>query len=211
VKALDTVLEVVTTRIPRKFGFDPVRDIQVLSPMHRGDAGVAKINESLQQALNPHGRPLPKKAFRLGDKVMQLRNNYELDVYNGDVGVITFVDEETSELHVQFDDERVVLYTFDDLDDLTLAYAVTVHKSQGSEYPAIVMVLLPQHYLLLQRNLLYTGITRGKKLVVVIGDPKAVSMAIHNNRVTRRNTRLAERLRNAERGTRNAESGPHGM
>ena len=118
---------------------------------------------------NADGEPVPRKAFRLGDKVMQLRNNYELDVYNGDVGVVTLVDEDAKEMQVQFDD-RVVLYGFDDLDDLTLAYAATVHKSQGSEYPAVVLALMPQHYLLLQRNMLYTAITRGEKLVVIVGD-----------------------------------------
>ena len=194
-KALETVLELVTTRIPRKFRLDPKRDIQVLTPMHRTETGVIRLNETLQAALNPDGEPVPRKAFRLGDKVMQLRNNYELDVYNGDVGVVSLVDEEAKEMQVQFDD-RVVLYGFDDLDDLTLAYAATVHKSQGSEYPAVVLALMPQHYLLLQRNMLYTAITRGEKLVVIVGDPKAVAMAVRNNQVTRRHTRLAERLSN---------------
>jgi len=192
-KARDTVLELVATRIPRKFRLDPKRDVQVLTPMHRTETGVIRLNETLQAALNADGRPVPRKAFRLGDKVMQLRNNYELDVYNGDVGVVTLVDDEAKEMQVQFDD-RAVLYGFDDLDDLTLAYAATVHKSQGSEYPAVVLALMPQHYLLLQRNMLYTAITRGEELVVIVGDPKAVSMAVRNNQVTRRHTRLAERL-----------------
>ncbi len=194
-KALEAVLEIVTVRIPRKFGFDPVRDVQVLAPMHRGDTGVTRLNEALQQALNPAGQAVPRKPFRLGDKVMQLRNNYELDVYNGDVGVISLVDEEAKELQVQFDD-RQVIYAFDDLDELALAYAATVHKSQGSEYPAVVVTLLPQHYLLLQRNVLYTAVTRGKKLVVIVGDAKAVGMAVSNSKVTRRHTRLTDRLRN---------------
>jgi len=194
-KALDTVLELVTSRIPGKFGLDPKRDVQVLAPMHRTETGVMRLNETLQAALNPDGEPVPRRAFRLGDKVMQLRNNYELDVYNGDVGVVSLVDEEAKEMQVQFDD-RIVLYGFDDLDDLTLAYAATVHKSQGSEYPAVVLALMPQHYLLLQRNMLYTAITRGQRLVVIVGDPKAVAMAVRNNQVARRNTRLAERLSN---------------
>jgi len=193
-KALETIVELVSTRIPRKFGLDPIRDVQVLAPMHRGNIGVTRINEAIQQALNPNGEPLPRRSFRCGDKVMQLRNNYELDVYNGDVGLVKVVDAEARELMVQFED-RSVLYSFDDLDDLTLAYAVTVHKSQGSEYPAIVLLLLPQHYLLLQRNVLYTAITRGKRLVIIVGDQKAVGMSIRNTTVATRHSRLADRLR----------------
>ena len=194
-KALDAVVDLVTTRIPKKFGMDPIRDIQVLAPMHRGNTGVARVNEAVQQALNPHGELLPRRTFRKGDKVMQLRNNYELDVYNGDVGIVSVVDAEAREVEIRFDD-RSVLYSFDDLDELTLAYAITVHKSQGSEYPAVVVLLLPQHYMLLQRNVLYTAITRGKKLVIIVGDQKAVGMAIANTTVAARNTRLADRLRN---------------
>ena len=193
-KALETIVELVSTRIPRKFGLDPIRDVQVLAPMHRGNTGVARINEAIQQALNPNGEPLPRKSFRCGDKVMQLRNNYELDVYNGDVGLVKVVDAEARELMVQFDD-RSVLYSFDDLDNLTLAYAITVHKSQGSEYPAVVLLLLPQHYLLLQRNVLYTAITRGKKLVIIVGDQRAVEMSIGNTTVATRHSRLSDRLR----------------
>jgi len=125
---------------------------------------------------------------------MQLRNNYELDVFNGDVGTITGVDEDARLLEIRFDD-RTILYPFDDLDDLTLAYAATVHKSQGSEYAAVVIPLLTQHFLLLQRNVLYTAITRGAKLVILVGDEKAIAIAVKNNRVTQRMTRLAERLR----------------
>jgi len=127
---------------------------------------------------------------------MQLRNNYDLDVYNGDVGLITLVDADAAELEVTFDDGRVVLYHFDDLGDLGLAYAATVHKSQGSEYPAVVLPFLPQHYMMLQRNVLYTAITRGKQLVIVVGNAKAVGMAVRNSKIARRNTRLADRLRN---------------
>lgn len=195
-KALETVVELVTARIPKKFGFDPIRDIQILAPMHRGNTGVTRVNEAVQQALNPNGQEIARRTFRKGDKVMQLRNNYELDVYNGDVGVVGVVDADAREAEVRFDD-RTVLYAFDDLDELSLAYAVTVHKSQGSEYPAVVMLLLPQHYMLLQRNVLYTAITRGKKLVIIVGDPKAIGMAISNTTVAARNSRLADRLRNA--------------
>ena len=164
--------------------------------MHRGDAGVGRLNAALQQALNPGGAAVMRKDFRIGDKVMQLRNNYERDVYNGDVGLVTLVDEEAREAHITFDD-KVALYEFEDLDELTLAYAATVHKSQGSEYPAVVVPLLTQHYLLLQRNVLYTAITRASKVVILVGDPKALRLALRNTDVTHRNTRLSERLRNA--------------
>ncbi len=193
--ALETVLELITRRIPARFGLDPVRDIQVLAPMRRGDAGVIRLNEAIQAALNPNGKPVPRRGFREGDKVMQTRNNYELDVYNGDTGIITLVDEDAGELEVTFDD-KTVLYRFDEADNLVLAYAATVHKAQGSEYPAVVLLFLPQHYMMLQRNVLYTAVTRGKRLVTVVGDPKAVGMAVRQCRIARRNTRLTERLRN---------------
>lgn len=195
-KALETVIELVLNRIPGHFGIDPVRDIQVLAPMRRGDSGVNRLNEALQLALNPEGLPVPRRAFRQGDKVMQLRNNYDLDVFNGDVGIISLVDIEAAELEVTFDDERKVLYRFDEADNLGLAYAATVHKSQGSEYPAVVLAFLPQHYMMLQRNVLYTGITRAKRLVILVGNAKAVGMAVRNSKTAQRNTRLPERLRN---------------
>lgn len=190
----DTILELVTNRIPNKFGFDPMKEIQVLAPMHRGDAGVAQLNEHLQEAMNPKGQEVPRRGLRVGDKVIQTKNNYELDVYNGDVGKITVMSEEARELHVEFED-RTALYTFDDIDNLNLAYAITVHKAQGSEYPALILPIVSQHYLMLQRNILYTAITRGKSLVVVVGETKALHRALNNTDVTRRNTRLAERLR----------------
>jgi exodeoxyribonuclease V alpha subunit len=195
-RALETIVEIVTERLPKRFNLDPLRDIQVLSPMRRGETGMLRINEALQAAMNPDGAPIAKRDLRQGDKVMQLRNNYELDVYNGDVGVITQVDEEAREVEVAYDDQRRVLYGFDDLDDLGLAYAMTVHKSQGSEYAAVVIPMLSQHYMMLQRNVLYTAITRGKRLVVIVGEEKAISMAVHNSRISRRNTLLADRLRN---------------
>jgi len=194
-KALETVVQLVGERIPQKFGLNPARDIQVLTPMRRGDAGVTRLNEALQQALNAQGQAVLKRAFRVGDKVMQTRNNYELDVFNGDVGVVTLVDEETNEVHVQYED-AVVLYSLAELDDLALAYAATVHKSQGSEYPAVVITLLPQHYLLLQRNVLYTAVTRAARIAVIVGDKKAIRMAIGNSKMAERHTRLAARLRN---------------
>jgi exodeoxyribonuclease V alpha subunit len=191
------VIELVTKRVPDKFGHDPMRDIQVLSPMHRGALGVANLNEALQAALNPGGKPTTRKNFREGDRVIQLRNNYELDVFNGDMGRVTSINEETASVHVDFDG-RPVLYGFDDLDELALAYAITVHKSQGSEYPAVVLPLIPQHFMLLQRNVLYTAVTRARRLAVIVGDPKALRRAIGNTTVTRRHTRLAERLRNEQ-------------
>ena len=190
----DTVIELVSNRIPNKFGFNPLREVQVLAPMHRGEAGVGNLNTQLQQALNPNGQAIPRKGLRVGDKVIQTRNNYDLDVFNGDVGTITHVAEDVPELHVEFED-RTALYTFDDIDDLQLAYAITVHKAQGSEYPAIVLPLASQHYVMLQRNILYTAITRGKSLVVVVGDTKALHRALNNTDTTRRNTHLTERLR----------------
>jgi exodeoxyribonuclease V alpha subunit len=195
-RALETIVEIVTERLPKKFGLDPIRDIQVLSPMRRGETGMVRVNEALQAALNPNGKPIAKRDLRDGDKVMQLRNNYELDVYNGDVGVISRVDEVALEVEVAYDEQRRVLYGFDELDDLGLAYAMTVHKSQGSEYPAVVIPMLGQHYMMLQRNVLYTAITRGKKIVVIVGEEKAIAMAVRNSQITRRNTLLAERLRN---------------
>jgi exodeoxyribonuclease V alpha subunit len=195
-RALETIVEIVTERLPKKFGLDPIRDIQVLSPMRRGETGMIRVNEALQAALNPNGKPIAKHDLRDGDKVMQLRNNYELDVYNGDVGVISRVDEGALEVEVSYDDQRRVLYGFDELDDLGLAYAMTVHKSQGSEYAAVVIPMLSQHYMMLQRNVLYTAITRGKKIVVIVGEEKAINMAVRNSQITRRNTLLSERLRN---------------
>lgn len=193
----DTVVELVTRRMPDRFKLDPRTQIQVLAPMHRGDAGVSGINEALQEALNAHGAPLPRRpALRLGDKVIQTRNNYELDVFNGDVGTIAKVDVDQLEVTVDFGD-RGVAYPFDELDDLSLAYAITVHKSQGSEYPAIILPMVPQHFMLLQRNVLYTAITRARRLVVIVGQWKSLYRAIGNTRTTRRHTRLAERLRNA--------------
>ena len=199
VKALETVVHLVTERMPAKFGFDPKRDVQVLAPMRRGEAGVTRLNEALQQALNPGAVPIQHRLFGCGDKVMQLSNNYELDVFNGDAGIVAVVDDELREVQIAYDD-RAVLYGFDDLDEVGLAYASTVHKAQGSEYPAVVMPVLTEHFLLLQRNILYTAVTRASKLVVIVGDPKAVALAVRNTKQTRRNTRLADRLSNPATG-----------
>lgn len=199
--AADMLLDVVARRIPDKFGFDPQNDIQVLSPMHRGPAGVGMLNQRLQAALNPPG---PEKAewrhgarvLRVGDRVMQIRNDYERQVFNGDMGRILAIDLEEQLVTVDFDGARVA-YEVAQLDELVHAYAVSVHKAQGSEFPVVVLSLLSQHYMLLQRNLLYTAVTRARELVVLVGDPRAIGMAVNNDRIAFRNTRLAERLRNA--------------
>jgi len=195
-EALATILELVARRIPQRFRLDPLDDIQVLAPMHRGTIGAANLNSELQRLLNPEGVPVGSGArgFRIGDKVMQVRNNYDLNVYNGDIGRIIMTDEKSREVTVRFD-SRLVRYDALDLDELVLAYACSVHKSQGSEYPAVVIPLHTQHYLMLQRNLLYTGITRGKKLVVLVGSRRAVNIAVKNDRIRKRWTRLADRLR----------------
>jgi exodeoxyribonuclease V alpha subunit len=224
--ARDAVIDLVTRHIPRKFGFDPVRDIQVLTPTNRGPVGTAALNEALQAVLNPHGAGLSRGSvtFRVGDKVMQLRNDYDRGVYNGDVGVVVSLgtappedggdgdgadDKEGRALVVRFDDDppRDVPYDGRALDELTLAYACTVHKSQGSEYPAVVMPLLTSHFVMLSKNLVYTAVTRGKRLVVLVADPRAIRLALTDARarahggdrgtMEQRQTKLAPRIRAA--------------
>jgi exodeoxyribonuclease V alpha subunit len=171
------LLAIVRERIPKRFGLDPVRDIQVLCPMNRGGLGARSLNIELQTALNPPGEIRIERfgwTFCPGDKVMQVENDYDKEVYNGDLGVVSRIDMEEGELVVDFDD-REVTYGFGELDELVLAYATTIHKSQGSEYPAVVIPLSTQHYPMLQRNLVYTGVTRGKRLVVLIGQRKALA------------------------------------
>ncbi len=194
-RVVDIIVDLVKNHIPRRFGLDPVDDIQVLAPMHRGTAGAANLNGRLQQALNPSKEFLQRgeRFYRLGDKVMQLRNNYEKDVYNGDIGRIVSVDVPEKCLVVRYDD-RMVGYDWEELDEIAAAYAISIHKSQGSEYPAVVIPIMVQHYMLLQRNLVYTGVTRGKKLVVLVGEMRAFAMAIKNNRMQKRFTWLARRL-----------------
>ena len=189
------LVELVRHRIPRRFNLDPLADIQVLTPMHKGALGSESLNTLLQEALNPSGDTLERgrHRFRVADKVMQMRNNYDKDVFNGDIGRISSVSPENQTVHVMFEG-REVAYDAMDLDELSLAYAISVHKSQGSEYPAVILPVTTQHYVLLQRNLLYTGITRGKELVVVLGTKKAVAMAVKNDRTSRRYTGLATRL-----------------
>lgn len=194
------ILNMCRHKIPEKFGFHSVNEIQVLSPMHKGIVGAANLNVELQKCLNPSTDELLRgsKVFKTGDKVMQIRNNYDKDVFNGDIGRIMAIDREEQEITVDYDG-KLISYDFAELDEIVLAYAVSVHKSQGSEYPAVVMPLLTQHYMMLQRNLLYTAITRGKKLVVLIGTKKALAIAIKNNKQQMRYTRLRERLKNLMR------------
>lgn len=195
------VIELVAERIPKRLGLDPRRDIQVLSPTHKGPAGVLQLNRLLQEALNPAAPDRPEKRFganlfRMGDRVIQQRNNYELDVYNGDVGVVAAINHSEELLDVRFEDGRHVSYDFAILDELALAYALSVHKSQGGEYPAVVLPMLMQHYALLQRNLLYTAVTRARQLAVIAGDRRAVARAVANHEVQDRYSGLADRLRN---------------
>lgn len=192
---LETVIGLVKSRLPRGFGLDPFTDIQVLAPMNRGNVGTAKLNEALQTALNPNGLQVSRgsRVFRVGDKVMQIRNDYDREVFNGDIGVITGIDAENQEVTVEIDGVGVS-YDFADLDELVLAYAVSIHKSQGAEYPAVIIPLSTQHYVMLQRNLLYTGVTRGKRLVVLVGTKKALNIAIKNNKIMQRYSGLARRL-----------------
>jgi exodeoxyribonuclease V alpha subunit len=190
------ICDLCAKRLPKYYRVNPVQNIQVLSPMQRGETGALNLNALLQGALNPGKECLRRAAveYRLCDKVMQIKNNYDKEVFNGDIGVITAVDLEEKELTVVFDNAPVK-YDVSELDELVLAYATTIHKAQGSEYQIVVMPFTLQHYIMLQRNLLYTGVTRAKKALVIVGDKKAVGYAVHNNKVTERNTGLADWLR----------------
>jgi exodeoxyribonuclease V alpha subunit len=195
------LLAIVRKRIPKRFGFDPIRDIQVLCPMNRGGLGARSLNIELQKELNPPGEIRIERfgsTFCPGDKVMQVENDYDKDVYNGDLGVASRIDMEEGELAVDFDG-REITYGFGELDELVLAYATTIHKSQGSEYPAVVIPLSTQHYPMLQRNLVYTGVTRGKRLVVLVGQRKALAIAVKGARTRRRWSKLREWLINGGR------------
>src|SRR5215468_5870651 len=198
-KIVATLVKLVQERIPQRFGFDPIRDVQVLCPMNRGSLGVRELNTALQRVLNPvrPGEPSVERfgwRFQMRDKVIQMENDYDKDVFNGDVGIVERVDPVEQQVAIRFDD-RIVKYNFGELDEVSLAYAVTIHKSQGSEFPAVVIPLAAQHYMLLQRNLIYTGITRGKKLVVLIGQKKALAVAVRNDRPQRRYSGLHASLR----------------
>jgi exodeoxyribonuclease V alpha subunit len=197
-EAVALLVDVVCKRIPRKFGLDPLEAVQVLCPMHRGAVGVANLNRQLQAALNP---PAPGKAerrlggrtLRVGDKLMQVRNDYDKDVFNGDIGRLVALDLENQTFSVEVDG-RPVRYDWTEADELVHAYAISTHKSQGSEFPAVVMPVMTQHYLMLQRNLLYTAVTRAKQLVVLVGQRRAIGIALRNNRVAQRHSGLSVRL-----------------
>ncbi len=194
--AVQRIVELVQLRIPRRYGLDPVREVQVLCPMQRGGVGARSLNVELQAALNPAGERRVERfgwTFAPGDKVMQLDNDYEKEVFNGDVGFVEAVEPDAGELSVAFDG-RIVSYGFGELDALAPAYATTIHKSQGSEYPAVVIPVLTQHYTMLQRNLLYTGVTRGKRLVVLVGQAKAIGIAVRSLAGRRRWSKLGEWL-----------------
>ncbi len=201
-EVLRLIIELARDRIPGRFGLDPLGDIQVITPMNKGEVGVDNLNQALQAALNPHGEEVRRagNTFRCNDKVMQIRNNYEKDVFNGDIGRIVHIDGESHEVTVSFDGNPVV-YDYNDLDELVPAYAITVHKSQGSEYPAVIITLLPQHFILLQRNLVYTALTRGKRLVVIVGSRRALSIGVRNAKTMQRYTALASRLQALTAGT----------
>ena len=194
-QVVSTIVQLCRQELPRQFGIDPVNDLQVLTPMHKGLVGTINLNHVLQDALNPN--PVLQESigskFKINDKVMHLKNNYQKDVYNGDIGTICEIDKKSGQLSVDYYG-RTVEYDASDLDEITVAYAISVHKSQGSEYPAVIIPLLTQHYIMLQRNLLYTAMTRGKKLVVLIGTQKALSVALNNDKPQQRLSRLAERL-----------------
>ncbi len=189
------ILELAKERIPKRFGLDPVDDIQVITPMHKGVVGAENLNTLLQRAFNPTGKTVIRggRSFRINDKVMQTRNNYEKEVFNGDIGRITRIDTESQELTVLFYGRRV-LYDYADLDEVVLAYAVSVHKSQGSEYPAVIVPIHTQHYVLLQRNLIYTAVTRGRSLVVLVGTRKALAIGVKNDKMRKRYSYLRYRL-----------------
>ncbi|HIN85956.1 MAG TPA: ATP-dependent RecD-like DNA helicase, partial [Myxococcales bacterium] len=188
------IQKVVTERIPVAFGMDPIRDVQVLTPMRRGLLGAEGLNAMLSRVLNPNRGNVRLAA---GDKVMQIKNNYEKGVYNGDVGFVDRIAEDGRTLMVRYDEphERIVLYEPNDQDELVSAWAITIHKSQGSEYPAVIIPVHTQHYMMLRRNLIYTAITRGSRLVLLVGSRKALGLALRESTIVPRYGRLAERIR----------------
>ena len=185
------ILRLCSDELPRKFNFNPVQDIQILSPIYKGDVGVTATNKLFQSELNDSAVVYSQgdKIFKANDKVMQLRNNYDKNIFNGDIGFVEGTDNESKIMYVSFEG-RMVDYKFEELDEITLAYAVTVHKSQGSEFPCIIMPLTTSHYMMLQRNLLYTAITRATKLLILIGTKRALAMGVNNNKVRNRFTSL---------------------
>jgi exodeoxyribonuclease V alpha subunit len=193
--ASEKICRLCSDWLPRRYRLDPLADIQVLSPVHKGTVGTIDLNQRLQSALNPEGRRIPGtgRGFREGDKVLNLKNNYAKEVYNGDVGRICGIDLSLSTLQVDFDG-RIVDYAAAELEELTLGYAISVHKSQGSEYPVVICPVVTRHYVMLQRQLLYTAITRGRSLVILVGSRRAIGLALSNNRPQTRLSALAERL-----------------
>jgi len=193
--AADTILDLCARRLPERYGFDPIDDIQVIAPMHKGAVGAQVLNVRLQECLNPRGAEytLGGRTFRVGDKVMQIRNNYDKDVFNGDLGRVVAVSPDPGQVIVRMDD-RNITYPVPELDEIVPAYAITIHKSQGCEYPAVVVPILTQHFIMLQRNLLYTAVTRAKKLMVLVGTQKAIAIAVRNDRIRERCSHLRERL-----------------
>ena len=190
-RVAELVVDLASARIPRRFGFDPMREIQVLCPMNRGSVGTSALNSRLQEGLNTDGPTVTRfgRTFKIGDKVLQTVNDYDKDVFNGDLGWITGLDIDAGTLSVTYDNSEIS-YDFSELDELMPAYAISIHRSQGSEYPAIVVPITTQHYPLLQRNLLYTAVTRGRQLVVLVGSPKALAIAVRNQSTLERHTGL---------------------
>jgi exodeoxyribonuclease V alpha subunit len=201
-RAAALIVSLVKDRLPKRYALDPMRDIQVLTPMHKGVLGASHLNQALREALNPSENRLSHghSSYAAGDKLMQIRNDYDKDVYNGDMGLVTEVNPEETSLVVAFEGKSV-LYTGQEIDDLLLAYAISIHKSQGCEYPVVVIALSTEHAILLQRNLLYTALTRGKKLVVLVGSAKAIGMAVRNDRPSRRYSRLKTRIQAHGKGS----------
>ena len=194
-KVVSTIVELCTRTIPERFDFDPMYEVQVLTPMHKGVIGTTNLNQVLQKVLNPN--PVMIEAmgstFKTGDKIMHLKNNYQKEVFNGDIGIISSINRKEKQLSVDYYG-RIVTYDFTEMDEISLAYAISVHKSQGSEYPAVILPIMTQHFVLLQRNLLYTAITRGENLVILVGTKKALNIALRNNKPTERLSGLASRL-----------------
>jgi exodeoxyribonuclease V alpha subunit len=194
---VERIVTMVRERIPARFGFDSLRDVQVLTPMNRSELGTQALNARLQEVLNPARGQVEikgfERVFRTGDKVLQTRNNYQKEVFNGDIGLVRAIDLDEKELLIDFDG-REVRYDFGELDEVMLAYALSIHRAQGSEYPAVVIPLHTQHYVMLQRNLLYTAITRGKKLVVLVGSRKALEIAVQRQDTVNRFSGLRWRL-----------------
>ncbi|MDY0131099.1 MAG: ATP-dependent RecD-like DNA helicase [Desulforegulaceae bacterium] len=198
-KAVETIVELLTKRIPKRFGLDPMEEIQVITPMHKGETGTFNLNKILQEKLNKSKENIKSGSniFKKGDKVMHLVNNYTKEVFNGDIGRIKSVkikDEIVEVAYPDYSEHKIVEYSFDELEELSLAYAISVHKSQGSEYPAVILPLMTQHFPLLQRNLLYTGMTRGKALLIIVGSSRAMEIAVNENRASKRYSHLKHRL-----------------